>query len=136
MGGMFEVFTDGGSRGNPGKAAFGFVVKKNSQTIKEGRGFIGIATNNFAEYTALYQALKWLSKNSEGVAVKVFSDSQLVVAQLNGVFKVKNATIRDLLFKVRELESHFPQITYMHIPRQQNSQADKLVNIALDEQWN
>lgn len=131
---MLTVFCDGGSRGNPGESAFGFVVCNNRQIVKEGAGYIGIATNNFAEYTALIKALEWLSYNQKGQELKINMDSQLVVSQLSGVYKVKNATIRGLLFKVRELEGSFAKITYHHIPRGQNTHADELVNRALDEQ--
>lgn len=130
---MLEVFCDGGSRGNPGKAAYGFVVKKDNQVIKEGKGYIGVATNNTAEYRALIEALKWLSTNDPGEKLKISLDSRLVVFQLNGLFKVKSATIRDFILEIRQLEPNFSSIMYIHIPRQQNSHADKLVNIALDE---
>lgn len=130
---MLTVFCDGGSRGNPGKSAFGFVAYHDGQIVKEGAGKIGIATNNFAEYTALIKALEWLSRNQKGQELKINMDSQLVVSQLNGVYKVKNATIRGLLFKVRELEGSFAKITYRHIPREQNAHADELVNKVLDE---
>ena len=131
--GMLEVFADGGSRGNPGHAAYAFIVKKDDQIIKEGKGYIGIATNNVAEYSALIEALKWLSNNYAAQNLQISLDSQLVVSQLNGIFKVKDSKIRDLFFKVRELEPNFPKLIYKHIPRQQNSQADKLVNTVLDE---
>ena len=129
---MIKVFCDGGSRGNPGHAAFGFVVKDNDQIIKEGYGYIGIATNNIAEYTALIKALEYLATNFTQKSLEIFMDSQLVVSQLSGLYKVKNATIRELLFKVRQLEGQFTTIAYHHIPREQNKHADKLVNIALD----
>jgi ribonuclease HI len=131
---MLKVFCDGGSRNNPGHAAFGFVVKENGQVIKEAGGYIGIATNNFAEYTALIEALKWLKDNFAGNKLEVFMDSQLAVSQLSGIFKVKNATIRELIFKVRELESQFRTVSYNHIRRELNTEADRLVNEVLDAQ--
>ena len=130
---MLTVFCDGGSRGNPGESAFGFVVLDNGQIVKEGAGYIGVATNNFAEYTSLIKALEWLGKNRNGEELEINMDSKLVVSQVSGLFKVKNATIRGLLFKIRELEGSFANITYHHIPREQNTHADKLVNRALDE---
>ncbi|OGE10505.1 hypothetical protein A3A60_03105 [Candidatus Curtissbacteria bacterium RIFCSPLOWO2_01_FULL_42_26] len=130
---MLTVFCDGGSRGNPGKSAFGFVVLNNGQIIKEGAGAIGHATNNFAEYTALIKALEWLGKNRNGEELEINMDSKLVVSQVSGLFKVKNATIRGLLFKIRELEGSFVRINYKYIPREQNTDADKLVNKVLDE---
>lgn len=135
---MLEVYCDGGSRGNPGPAGFGYVVKKEGRVIQEGKGFIGVATNNFAEYTALIEALRWLGNHFRGEELKIFLDSELVVSQVSGVYKVKSSQIRDLLFKVRELEAAFSQIAYKHIPRGENKEADKLVNLALDERerWN
>jgi ribonuclease HI len=127
-----QINCDGGSRGNPGPAAFGFVIKKDGTTIKEGYGYIGIATNNFAEYTALIEALKWLSKNTPSESLEFNLDSQLVVSQLTGIYKVKNADIKKLVLVVKELESKFKTISYKHIPREQNKEADALVNIALD----
>ena len=129
---MIQIFTDGGARGNPGPAAYGFVVKKDNKTIYQQNGYIGIATNNFAEYTALIEALTWLEKHSKDERLEFFLDSQLVVSQVNGIYKVKNANIRDLVFKVRSLESNFSTIVYNHVPRIKNQEADKQVNIALN----
>ncbi len=130
---MIKVFCDGGSRSNPGHAAFGFVVKDNDKIIKRGQGYLGIATNNFAEYTAVIKALAWLKTGNSGKDLDFYLDSQLAVSQLNGLYKIKNANIRELVFKVRQLETNFKQVTYTHIPRAQNSEADTLVNLALDE---
>lgn len=130
---MLEVFCDGGARGNPGPAAYGFVVKGDGKIIKEGGGYIGVATNNTAEYTAIVEAIKWLAKNHSGSNLVFYLDSQLAASQLNGVFKVKNAKIRELIMAVRVLESQFKGVIYKHIKREQNWQADKLVNEALDE---
>lgn len=129
---MLEVFCDGGSRGNPGPSAYGFVVYKEGKVLKEGFGYLGIETNNFAEYTALIKALEWLAKVYPRIDVKIMMDSQLVVSQLSGTYKVKNPKIRDLVFKVRQLEPNFSRIDYMHIIREKNRYADSLVNRALD----
>ncbi len=126
-----QIFTDGGARGNPGPAAYGFVVKRDDQTIKEGFGRIGIATNNVAEYTAVIEAFKLLESEFKDQDLDFFVDSQLVVSQLNGKYKVKNTAIRNLVIKVRELEQSFKRVTYTHIPREKNKQADALVNLAL-----
>lgn len=131
---MITVFADGGSRGNPGPAAYGFVVKDNFKTVHSAGGAIGIATNNVAEYTAIIKALSWLSSKYKNKDIGFFVDSQLVARQLSGLYKVKNANIRELVFKVRQLESEFGQISYSHVPREQNTEADRQVNIALDEQ--
>ncbi|MBI2598803.1 ribonuclease HI family protein [Candidatus Curtissbacteria bacterium] len=127
------IFTDGGARGNPGPAAYGFVVKADGKIVKEAGGALGIATNNFAEYTAVIRALEFAKGQFAGRDIKFYMDSNLVAAQLSGLFKVKNASIRDLVFKIRQLESSFGQITYTHVPREKNKEADRLVNEALDE---
>ena len=129
---MLTVSCDGGARGNPGPAAYGFVVKDGQQILKKGKGYIGTATNNFAEYTAILEAFKYLEKTHKGENLEFFLDSLLAASQLNGTFKVKNANIREFLVKIRELEVEFGQIRYNHIPREQNKEADALVNEALD----
>jgi len=129
---MLEVFADGGSRGNPGHAAYGFVVKKDGMIVKEEGGYLGIETNNFAEYTALVKALTYLESGAKGEEIHVFLDSQLVVSQLSGIYKVKSPKIRELVIKVRELEPAFKVVKYQHILRDKNKEADRLVNIALD----
>jgi len=132
---MIQISCDGGARGNPGPAAYGFVVKEDGKIVKNGLGCIGIATNNFAEYTAVIEALKWLENNYSEKDLEFYLDSNLVVSQLSGIYKIKNSKIRELIFKIRELETSFGQIRYNHIPREQNKQADHLVNQALDEKW-
>ena len=130
---MIEVYCDGGARGNPGPAAWGFVIKKDGRTIKEDCGYIGIATNNFAEYTALVEALSYLRKNFKGASAKIYLDSKLAVSQLNGEYKIKNLNIAKLVREVREIEKSLSNIVYNHIPRDQNKEADRLVNIALNK---
>ena len=130
---MIDVFCDGGARGNPGPAAWGFVIKKGGQIIKEDYGYIGIATNNFAEYTALVKALSWLEGNFREGNARVYLDSKLAVSQLNGEYKIKNLTIAKLVREVRELEKDLGDIVYNHIPRDQNKEADRLVNVALNK---
>lgn len=131
---MLNIFCDGGARGNPGPAAYGFVVLENGKVLHEEGEYIGIATNNFAEYTAVIAALKWLTRSYKGEDLNFFLDSQLVVSQLSGLYKVKNAAIRNLVFEVRTLENEFGQIKYNHVKREQNKEADRLVNLALDKQ--
>ncbi len=136
-----EIFTDGGSRGNPGPAAIGVVIKEKSgkKVYNIGR-YIGISTNNDAEYKALLEGLSYLvehfkEKSAEkkmGLNVSCFLDSELVVKQMNGEYKVKNPNIKTLWKKIKELERRFSSIEYVHIPRQKNSEADYLVNQALD----
>lgn len=141
------VHTDGGARGNPGPAAVGVVIEIYElandapvQTIEFGKQ-IGEATNNVAEYTAVIEALRAISawqsehaliKNSS-LHIQFLLDSTLVVNQINGIFKVKEPSLRELLLQVHMLEhSVNAQITYMYVPREQNVRADYMVNKALD----
>jgi len=129
----FYIFTDGGALGNPGPAGVGVVVRKGKRVVQKISRFIGRATNNIAEYQAVIEALKWLKKeNKRKEKVYFFLDSKLVVNQLNGLFKVKNANLRRLIVKVRELERDAGgSISYFHIPREKNQEADSLVKEAL-----
>jgi len=136
-----EIFTDGGSRGNPGPAAIGVVIKeKSGKKIYNIGRYIGISTNNDAEYKALLEGLSYLvehfkvksAEKKMGLNVSCFLDSELVVKQMNGEYKVKNPNIKTLWKKIKELERRFSSIEYVHIPREKNSEADYLVNQALD----
>ncbi len=135
-----SIFTDGGSRGNPGPAAIGFVIKDNQGKVLRRQGkFIGRATNNVAEYTAVIGALKALEKLrlNEKVKINFYLDSLLVVNQLNGCYKIKNATLKNLFLDVRRLEAETKsEIIYRHIPRERNVAADTLVNQSLDNRNN
>lgn len=139
------VHTDGGARGNPGPAAIGVVIeiyKSTNELNKKGLRIefgkrIGETTNNVAEYTAVIEALSYLKTQSTEVndqkRIDFYLDSKLVVNQLNGLFKVKDGLLRELLMKVRILEREVGgTITYKLIPREQNGRADTLVNSALD----
>jgi len=130
---MLTIYCDGGSRGNPGHAAFGYVVKDNDNITKEGMGYLGIATNNDAEYSAVINALTWLIKDYKDQDLNFYLDSNLVVSQLNGTFKIKHPAIKGYAIKIKELEKYFSTVTYTYIPREENKQADKLVNIALNK---
>lgn len=131
MGKYLKINCDGGARGNPGLAAAAFVVTGNLQYMC-GK-YLGETTNNVAEYQAVILALEWLAKNPE--KADFFLDSNLVVNQLNGLFKVKDSKLRELLVKVRELEAKISTpITYSYVPRERNWEADALVNQTLDEQ--
>lgn len=130
------VHTDGGARGNPGPAAVGVVVNgERGEKIFEFGKPIGNATNNVAEYTAVIEALKQIKeKISERTDIHFYLDSILVVNQLNGLFKVKDARLRELLASVRMLEQDVGgEIRYTSLPREQNARADFLVNRTLDE---
>ncbi|MBI4035032.1 MAG: ribonuclease HI family protein [Candidatus Chisholmbacteria bacterium] len=134
---LLNIYCDGGARGNPGPAAIGFIVKNQSgHTLHRHQQFIGTATNNVAEYHAVISALEWVTKNSDNwqlITVNFFLDSTLVVNQLNGKFKIKSAPLRQLILRVKLLESQLKTSIYYHsIPRSQNQLADSLVNLALD----
>ena len=128
------VFADGGSRGNPGPAAVGFIIQDASgKVITRQSQAIGRATNNVAEYTAVIEALKWLKKNLTSInGVNFFLDSKLVVNQLSGLYKIKNAGLRNLIVTVRQLENDIGgNVSYCFIPREKNKIADALVNQSL-----
>ncbi len=129
------IYTDGGAKGNPGPAAIGVYIvdQKGKEFFKLGRK-IGIATNNVAEYTAVIEALRWLKENRGKLAllnysVDFFLDSKLVVYQLNGYYKIKDSKLRELSFKVRQLEQEIGgNVSYSNIPREKNTITDALVN--------
>lgn len=128
------IYTDGASRGNPGHSSYGFSIKDDSgRLIYEQGKYIGLATNNFAEYTAVLEALNYIKGNLPKIrGINFFMDSKLVVEQLSGNFKIKSANLKPLIVRIRELESKLPPITYHHVPRQMNKVADLLANKALD----
>jgi ribonuclease HI len=126
-----KIFIDGASKGNPGKAGIGVVIQSHDgsviQTYKE---YIGYATNNQAEYLALIKGLDLASKRG-AVNLEVYSDSELLIRQMNGEYKVRNPHLRKLYGQVKNLEKGFKKITYRHISRKQNYLADKLANEAI-----
>jgi ribonuclease HI len=136
------IHTDGGARGNPGPAGIGFTVEElndngNLKVIYKKGKVIGETTNNVAEYQAVKEALEYLKSNPEIILtidqINFLLDSTLVVNQLNGLFKVKDSKLRVFITDIRILESEIgKEITYKYIPREQNRQADFLVNQALD----
>ena len=135
---IINVFTDGGARGNPGEGAIGVYITDENKNQLAGFGKkIGFATNNVAEYKAVISALDWIIENKKSLSkdtkINFFLDSKLVCSQIIGIFKVKNADLRNLLFDVRNREAqiNFP-IYYKHIRREQNTKADEFVNSALD----
>lgn len=128
------IYTDGGSRGNPGDSAYGFVVYKNGKKIySEGR-YLGIQTNNYAEYMAVICAFEWVKENlGENTIIDLYCDSLLVASQLTGKFKVKNPSILLLVKRAKGLESYFTKVDYTHVLRANNKEADFMVNQALDQ---
>lgn len=135
---QINIFADGGARGNPGPAAIGFYIEdlEGKEIVSVGKK-IGEATNNVAEYTAILAALIWLLDNREKIEkntkVNFYLDSLLASSQLSGIFKVKNAKIRELIFLIRQKEEELGiDVCYKHIPREKNKKADRMVNLALD----
>ena len=133
------IFTDGGSRGNPGPAALGVYITntKNEVLAKIGE-YLGITTNNVAEYSAIIKGLSWAienKKNQEITKIHFYMDSQLACSQLNGLYKIKNNNIRTMVFEIHKKEAELAvPIIYTHIRRENNKQADFMVNVALDNQ--
>ena len=132
------IHTDGGARGNPGPAAAACVIKDLAGNVRVLRGkYLGKGTNNFAEYQGVILAYEELLKiphlNFLDTTLDFNLDSNLVVNQLNGLFKVKDKNIRELVVKIRNFEPEFSQVHYHYIPRDQNKLADQLVNKTLDK---
>lgn len=125
------IFSDGGSRGNPGEAAIGYVIKLGEATVFESGQLIGIATNNVAEYTAIIRGLQ-KAKQLGFDDVEVFVDSQLVEKQLKGEYKVKSPELKLLYDELKSEIRSLKSFTVSHVRREFNKQADKLVNEALD----
>ena len=133
---ILKVFTDGGSKGNPGIASIGGVFYIESKKIFQFNQSIGIATNNDAEYKALIYALEEIKKQKEKLIndfqikkIEFYSDSRLLVNQVNGFFKVKNGKIKEYILKIKILEQEINlPIFYHQIPREKNKEADRLVN--------
>jgi probable phosphoglycerate mutase len=127
-----RLSTDGGARGNPGPAAYGYVLETEDGTVLDARGeTIGVATNNVAEYRALIAGLeKAVELGIE--ELEVVSDSELLVKQMQGEYKVKNEALRELVDEAEALERRLGKVTYTAVRREHNELADRLVNEALD----
>ncbi len=127
------IYTDGGARGNPGPAGVGAVLYNTQrQVVAEVSEYLGVATNNQAEYQALIFALQRATKLG-AEEVDCYLDSELVVKQLQHKYKVKNKDLASLFLKVHNLVFNFKKISYTHIPREQNQEADRLANQAMDQ---
>ncbi|USN53847.1 MAG: reverse transcriptase-like protein [Candidatus Nomurabacteria bacterium] len=123
--------SDGGARGNPGPAGIGVVLEADGQIVAEISEYIGEATNNVAEYSALIAGLK-KAKELAATTVQCFLDSQLIVEQMNLRYKVKNPDLGKLFLQAQNLAHTFSKVTYQHVPRELNKAADALVNKAID----
>jgi ribonuclease HI len=127
-----KLFTDGGSRGNPGPAAYGYVLEAEDGTVLDARGeAIGVATNNVAEYSALVAGLARAAE--VGISeLEVVSDSELLVKQMRGEYKVKNRALQELFLDASRLARRIQRVSYTAVRREHNELADSLVNEALD----
>lgn len=131
--GRHELYVDGASRGNPGEAGAGAIIKDPSaKVVKRLKKFLGRTTNNVAEYSALVMGLE--AARSMGIdRISVFADSELMVKQLNGVYKVKSEDLRPLYEKAAALSKGFKEFSIRHIYREKNAAADALSNEAIDD---
>jgi ribonuclease HI len=128
------IFTDGGARNNPGPAGIGVVIyNRNHKLLQKLHKYIGIATNNQAEYQAVIFALETVIEKYQTQNIEFYLDSQLVVEQLCGRYKVKNENIVPLFKKTKDLIQKIPKVTFEHITRDKNKIADALVNKAIKE---
>ena len=126
------LYVDGAARGNPGPAGIGIRVEENGELLREESDYLGKATNNAAEYTALIRGLR-LVREIGASSVSVISDSELIVRQMNGVYKVKNVSLRPLYEEAQELSSEFEAFRISHVLRSENSEADRLANEGIDK---
>lgn len=129
---VLTIHTDGAARGNPGPAAYAYVIARDGASPIEECGCLGTMTNNQAEYTALVRALEHAARLGHGHALLIHSDSELMVKQMRGEYRVKNEDLRDLYQQASRLSRQFASVTYRHVRREQNRRADELCNEALD----
>lgn len=133
------IYTDGASRNNPGEAGAGaYITDGEGKVIKECTKYLGIATNNFAEYEAIIIGLEavrdMFMKAAEKLTVEVRMDSELACKQLNGLYRIKQPALYEQYMKIKALcAAHFPNITFVHIRREKNKEADRLSNEAIDK---
>ncbi len=149
---LFTIFADGGSRGNPGPAGAGAIVRDEKGTVvAEISEFLGVTTNNVAEYTGILSALETLLSllsggaegNTKGISIAaseasvvVKMDSLLVVKQMNGEYKIKHPNLIPLAARVKEFSKKFKSVSFAHVYREHNKEADALANLAMDRGMN
>ncbi len=135
IGGTLHLFSDGGSRGNPGQAAIAYIIEDpvKGEVIEERGETIGVQTNNVAEYRALIAGLQAAKKLHPNRLI-CHLDSELVVKQLNGQYRVKMPMLQQYVDEINDLALEFPDVVFTHVPREDNYRADKLVNEALDRE--
>ncbi len=129
---MVTAYFDGGSRGNPGPAGWGaYIVDNAGNVLAELSGALGVATNNVAEYHGLIAALQWAADNDVTV-LAIKGDSLLLVEQMRGNYKVKNEGLKPLHMKARMLVMQIGNVSFAHVPRDKNKDADRLSNVGMD----
>ncbi len=134
------AYTDGGSRGNPGPAALGVVIQDAAgATIKAYGEALGVKTNNEAEYAAVVSALKKIKQTfgkekAKKISVEVRMDSELVMRQLTGIYRIETEHLFPLFMAIWNLRLDFGQVVFVHVPREKNKDADRMVNEALDKE--
>ena len=129
---MITAYIDGGARGNPGPAGYGVYIQLPDGSIEELHGGLGIATNNVAEYNGLLAALRWAVDHGH-TRVKIKADSELLVKQMRGEYKVKNPGLQPLAARARLLVNQLDTVTFEHVRREMNKHADRLSNVGMDE---
>ena len=126
------AYIDGGSRGNPGPAGYGVRIEDDAAVVAELNGALGVATNNVAEYHGLLAALTWAA--DRGVtSLDIRSDSELLVKQMLGAYRVKHPGLRPLYQQARALTARIGRVRFEHVRRELNAEADRLANLAMDE---
>ncbi len=129
---VLTIHTDGAARGNPGPAAFAYVIARDGAPPIEEAACMGATTNNVAEYTALVRALEHAERLGTQFAVAIHSDSELMVKQMKGEYRVKSEDLIDLYQQAKKLSGRFASVTFQHVRREKNKRADELCNEALD----
>ena len=129
---MITAYIDGGARGNPGPAGYGVHIELPDGSVEELHGALGIATNNVAEYNGLLAALRWAVEHGH-TNVQIRADSELLVKQMRGEYKVKNPGLQPLVAKARILAGQLDRVEFEHVRREQNKDADRLSNVGMDE---
>ena len=136
----YIIHTDGGSRGNPGPSAIGVVIEAENKSLKKEYGeYIGETTNNEAEYKAVIFALKKLKQligkeSADNAEVLIYTDSELLTKQINGEYKIMDENIRGWFMDIWNLKLDFKNVTISHVFREENKAADRMVNLALDQE--
>ena len=129
---MITAYFDGGSRGNPGPAGWGaYIVNDDGNVLAELSGALGVATNNVAEYNGLIAALQWAADH-DVTALSVKGDSLLLVEQMRGNYKVKNEGLKPLYLRAKMLVMQIGNVSFAHVPREKNRDADRLSNVGMD----